>query len=144
MASVHDVAAYVLREQGPMTTFKLQKLVYYAQAWSLVWDEKPLFKARIEAWVNGPVVPALYKHHKGQFQVGSWPWGDPDALAPEERETVDSVLRYYGDKSGQWLRELTHAELPWQQARKGLPPGEPSAREIPHGLMYEYYSNLPG
>ena len=43
MASVFDVAAYILEKQGEMTTLKLQKLVYYSQAWSLVWDEKPLF-----------------------------------------------------------------------------------------------------
>ena len=37
MASVYDVAAYILEKQGAMTTWKLQKLVYYSQAWSLVW-----------------------------------------------------------------------------------------------------------
>jgi len=26
----------------------------------LVWDEKPLFRAQIEAWANGPVVRSLY------------------------------------------------------------------------------------
>ena len=41
--SVHDVAAYILQKHGPMTTMKLQKLVYYAQAWGLVWDDCPLF-----------------------------------------------------------------------------------------------------
>ena len=30
--SVHDVAAYILEKQGPMTAMKLEKLVYYAQA----------------------------------------------------------------------------------------------------------------
>jgi len=48
--SVHDVAAYILKKQGEMSAMKLQKLVYYSQAWSLVWDEKPLFRAQIEAW----------------------------------------------------------------------------------------------
>ena len=37
MASAHDVAAYILKKLGPMTAMKLQKLVYYCQAWSLVW-----------------------------------------------------------------------------------------------------------
>ena len=58
--SVHDVAAYILKKQGEMSAMKLQKLVYYSQAWSLVWDEKPLFRAQIEAWANGPVVRSLY------------------------------------------------------------------------------------
>ena len=34
MASVFDAAAYILEKKGEMTTLKLQKLVYYAQAWS--------------------------------------------------------------------------------------------------------------
>jgi uncharacterized phage-associated protein len=36
MASVHDVAAEVLANGGKMTTWKLQKLVYYCQAWHVV------------------------------------------------------------------------------------------------------------
>ncbi len=91
MASVHDAAAYILDKTGPITTWKLQKLAYYAQAWSLVWDERPLFQARIEAWANGPVVPALYREHRGLFKVGSWPKGNPDHLTKAERETVEAV-----------------------------------------------------
>ena len=59
MASVFDVAAYILERQGPMTTWKLQKLVYYSQAWSLVWDDDVLFPEEIEACANGPVVREL-------------------------------------------------------------------------------------
>lgn len=73
MASAHDVAAYILKRMGQMTAMKLQKLVYYSQAWSLVWDEAPLFNERIEAWANGPVVRELYEAHRGQFQVSEWP-----------------------------------------------------------------------
>ncbi|HSX11345.1 MAG TPA: type II toxin-antitoxin system antitoxin SocA domain-containing protein, partial [Chlamydiales bacterium] len=64
--SVLDVAAYILEKQPknePITAWKLQKLVYYCQAWSLVWDEKPLFKEKILAWANGPVVKELYLRH---------------------------------------------------------------------------------
>ncbi|MEO6195694.1 MAG: type II toxin-antitoxin system antitoxin SocA domain-containing protein [Thermoanaerobaculia bacterium] len=141
MATVHDVAAYMLRKQGEMTAMKLEKLVYYSQAWSLVWDEEPLFKEGIQAWVNGPVVPALYRCHRGMFKVADWPEGDPDKLSPKQRETIDAVLSYYGNKSSQWLSDLTHREAPWIQARKGLEPGDPCKREISHASMAEYYSN---
>ena len=57
MANVFDAAAYILEKQGAMTAMMLQKLVYYAQAWSLVWDQRPLFGNKIEAWANGPVCP---------------------------------------------------------------------------------------
>jgi len=141
MATAHDVAAYILRKQGEMTAMKLEKLVYYSQAWSLVWDEEPLFSDRIEAWVNGPVVPTLYRRHRGLFKVSDWPSGDPKSLSPKQRETIDAVLDYYGDKSSQWLSDLTHREAPWIQARKGLEAGDPSRREITHAAMAEYYSS---
>lgn len=142
MATVHDVAAYILRARGPMTAMKLQKLVYYSQAWSLVWDDKPLFGERIEAWAMGPVVPDLYNAHRGLFMVQQIPQGNPEALSPEGRETVDAVLNYYGGKTAQWLSDLTHQERPWQQAREGFGPGEPCGNEITAASMAEYYAGL--
>jgi hypothetical protein len=58
-ATVFDVAAYILEKKGEMSAWRLQKLVYYSQAWSLVWDERPLFDEPIQAWANGPVCLAL-------------------------------------------------------------------------------------
>lgn len=142
MATVHDIAAYILEQAGSMTAMKLQKLVYYSQAWSLVWDDQPLFKARIEAWANGPVVPALYQIHRGKFEVTAWSKGDPSRLAARERETVDAVLEYYGPKSSQWLSELTHREEPWAAARGDLAPGERGSEVITLAAMAEYYGSL--
>lgn len=122
--SVKDVAAYILRRCGEMSAMKLQKLVYYAQAWSLVWDDRPLFTEPIEAWANGPVVRELYDMHRGQFLVspGSIP-GDPDRLSPEQVESVDVVCDAYCKMTAQQLSDLTHGEQPWREARKGLPDG---------------------
>ena len=142
MAMAHDVAAYILKKTGAITAMKLQKLVYYAQAWSLVWDEKPLFHARIEAWANGPVVPVLYNEHRGMFKVAPWPKGTPQALNREQRETIDGVLNFYGDKTSQWLSDLTHNEEPWRAARQGVGVGARGCREITHASMMEYYSSL--
>lgn len=142
IASVHDVAAYILKRRGKMTVMKLQKLVYYCQAWSLVWDERPMFAARIEAWANGPVIPILYNVHRGLFQMAEWPDGDPDKLGKDARETVDAVLKYYGGQTAQWLSDLTHAEDPWRDARKGTPEGERGSAEITHAALHEYYSGL--
>lgn len=125
-----------------MPTMKLQKLVYYSQAWSLVWDERPLFNEQIEAWANGPVVRALYEEHRGVFRIDNLPIGDPDKLSASERETVDQVLEFYGAKSSQWLSDLTHQEAPWKNARLGVPAGEPSTAVISHAAMAEYYGSL--
>jgi len=142
LASVHDVAAYILRNCGEMTAMKLQKLVYYCQAWSLVWDERPLFRAPIQAWANGPVIPALYREHRGQFKVAKWPRGDAQRLGKDARETVDAVLRYYGSRTAQWLSDLAHAEAPWRDARVGIPEGDRGSAEITHAALHEYYSGL--
>ena len=143
MATVHDVAAYILKKRGAMSAMKLQKLVYYSQAWSVVWDERPLFPERIEAWANGPVVRGLYDLHRGSFEVSEWPHGDACRLTSGERATVDTVLDFYGDRSAQWLSDLTHREQPWLQARRGLPHGERGNREITLSSLEEYYSSLP-
>lgn len=142
MAHVQDVAAYILERKGPMTATKLQKLVYYAQAWSLVWDEQPLFPEHIEAWAMGPVSPDLYDLHRGAFQVSRLSQGTPQALTETERETVDAIIDYYGRKSSHWLSDLTHREPPWKDARKGVAPAARCHRVITHAAMAEYYDGL--
>lgn len=142
MASVHDVAAFILKKAGPMTAMKLQKLVYYSQAWSLVWDEAPLFPERIEAWSNGPVCPDLYQLHKGQFMISDWPTGNPAALSKDQQETVVQVVGSYGRLTSQALSDLTHRESPWRDARAGLPPTVRSDAEITPAAMAEYYESL--
>jgi len=145
MATVHDVAKYVLRRQGQMTAMKLQKLVYYAQAWSLVWDEEPLFPEEIEAWANGPVSPDLYAEHKGRYTVAEHTigvHGDADSLTPNQQDSVNIVLAEYGNRDSWWLSQLTHMEDPWRRARRGLAPGERGSTEITHAAMANYYSSL--
>lgn len=140
--TAHDVAAYILSRTKTITAMKLQKLLYYSQAWSLVWDEAPLFSERIEAWANGPVVRDIYERHRGEFFVSEWPTGDATRLSKKQKDTVDAVVKFYGDKTAQYLSDLTHAEAPWSGARAGLPPGEPSNAEITHAALAEYYGSL--
>lgn len=139
---VFDVAAYILENTGPITTMKLHKLLYYCQAWSLVWDESPLFKDKIEAWANGPVIRTLFNYHKGMYEISAVPSGNSNLIKGPQKETVDAVLAYYGDKSSQWLINLTHLEDPWKDARSGLSYTERGNKEITHAAMMEYYSGL--
>lgn len=144
-STVLDVAAYILDKQPkkhPLTAWKLQKLIYYCQAWSLVWDETILFSEKILAWANGPVVKELYNQHKGMFYVKEMPRGRQDHLSTNQKDTIDHVLKAYGDKTAQWLSDLTHLEMPWIEARKGLKPGERGDSEIQLATMHEYYSGV--
>ncbi len=142
MAKVHDVAAYIISKQRNVDAMKLQKLLYYSQAWSLVWDSRPLFSSKIEAWANGPVVREVFKAYQGQYKVSAAKFGNKDGLNPVEKKTVDSVLKFYGPKTGFFLSELTHKERPWKDARAGIAPGDPSDREITKAAMLEYYGSL--
>jgi uncharacterized phage-associated protein len=142
MANVHDVAAYILSKKGEMPAMKLHKLAYYSQAWALVWNDKALFKNRIEAWANGPAIPDLYEHHRGEYEVSKWPRGDVHNLMGPEKTTIKRVLDFYGDKTTQWLVNLTHSEAPWINARGTLQPGERGNTEIKRGDIAEYYSSL--
>ena len=145
MVSVLDVASYILRRIGPTTAMKLQKLVYYSQAWSLVWDDEPLIREHVEAWANGPVIRRLFEAHRGKFKVSRVPGGDTRRLNPVQRDTVDAVLKFYGDKSSQWLSDVTHMEAPWRdaRARAGLAEGERGNAVIRRADMAEYYDALP-
>lgn len=143
--SAFDVACNILQHyKSPISTMKLHKLLYYCQAWHLVWEEKPLFKEKIEAWANGPVIREIFNFHRGMYEISlrSFPIGNSDLLSKAQSESVDSVLDFYGDKSSQWLIDQTHSELPWRNARKGLLPNERGDVEITIDDMLEYYSSL--
>lgn len=146
MANVFDVATYIVQQLGEMSAVKLQKLVYYSQAWSLVWDECQLFPEEIQAWAAGPVAPALYERHRGQFRVTAemLRGGNLASLTTDQRETVDAVTEFYGPKTGRWLSDLTHAESPWRdaRARADASPGEFCREVITLADMAEYYSGL--
>ena len=149
MTSVRDVAVYILNELAPantnrsVTSWKLQKLVYYCQAWSLVWDERELFPECLEAWADGPVCPDLYQLHRGRLHLRAGDiQGDPDALDETGIETIDAVLDFYGDKTGRYLSDLTHMERPWIDARGATPSGMASRAVISTEVMAEYYGAL--
>ncbi len=139
-----DVAAFILLRLKATPAMKLQKLVYYSQAWSLVWDDKPLFKDRIEAWANGPVVRRLYDAHRGKFMVSRIVGGESRKLNRTQRETVSAIVDFYGHKSSRWLSDLTHREDPWHLARERahLSDGERGNAVIRLADMAEYYASL--
>lgn len=145
MSTIFDVAQYILEQRGDTSAMKLQKLAYYAQAWSLTWTEKPLFEEDFQAWRNGPVSPELYAQHRGEYVVSAdmLP-GSAAALTPDQQDTVNKVLEYYGGRSPQWLSDLTHAEDPWQDARRraGACEGEQCQEPITKAALLEYYSGL--
>ena len=146
MANVFDVAEYILSKIGKTPTMKLQKLVYYCQAWSLAWDGEPLFLEDFEAWSNGPVCPELFETHKGVFTVDHGYFerftSPNNKFKHENIESMDIVIKEYGDKEPWWLSELTHMEDPWRDSRDGISPGKPSNNIITKISLQSYYEGL--
>lgn len=143
MANVFDTAKYILEKCGVMSTMKLQKLCYYAQAWSLVWDDKPLFNEDFQAWSNGPVCNELFQKTKGKFlaTVDDETGGDDD-LSDNQKDTIDRVIEYYAKHDAQWLSRLTHLEDPWKNARANIPDGAICDAIIPKDEIAMYYGGL--
>lgn len=144
MATIFDVVKYILLEKKLVSTWKLQKLCYYSQAWHLTWTGSPIFEEDFEAWANGPVCPELFYAHQGKFSVcaDDLPKGDPLRLTDGETDSISVVLCDYGDMEPYTLRELSHSEAPWKNARNGLPEGAKCRTVISKESMGEYYGSL--
>ncbi len=68
--------------------------------------------------------------------------GNPDALTPEQKDTVNAVCDGYSRLNAQQLSDLTHSEIPFINARKGLAPNERGHSTISLADMSEFYSSL--
>lgn len=144
----NDVANYFLafanQVEELITNMKLQKLVYYAQAWYLANYGKPLFSADFEAWVHGPVIPDLYHEYK---KFGYKPIIRDVSLkeiskkfGELESEFLDEVIEVYMPCGAYELERMTHLEEPWIAARVGYEPDDVCHVIIPKPAMREYYA----
>lgn len=138
-----DVAQYVYDRLGWVDAWRLEKLVYFAQAWHLAWDGRPLFDADFEAWPDGPVERDLHRINKYQRDghLGrTLPGANPGALTAHSRAIIDAVLAYYGKVSRAQLITLTHDDSPWLHARGDLPPKAPSSARLSKAEMRRCYT----
>ncbi len=144
MATIFDVAKYILEKQGEITAMKLQKLSFYVKAWALVWDEEELFSEDFEAWANGAVSPVLYNKHRGMFKVTANIVEDANSVdfTLVQEETIDKVLEFYGNYTAQQLSDINHQESPWLDARGDLSPSARCNTIITSASMSEYYSGV--
>jgi uncharacterized phage-associated protein len=138
LVSAHDVAAELRRrfDRDPGVV-KVHKLLYYAQGWHLAWAGEPLFRERIEAWANGPVVADLW--HDEKKQRGR-PQGPP--LGGPQLATIDYVVDRYGRHTARDLIRRTHDEGPWREASEADANGwGAESPEIDHKAMRRWFEN---
>jgi uncharacterized phage-associated protein len=130
-----------------MTNLRLQKLVYYAQAWHLALYSRPLFEGTFEAWIHGPVLPELYRQYRvcGSAPIvaleldDEWLANFRQTQDPDVVEFLDDVADTYMGLTAYELERMTHHEDPWRVARGTLPPDAPSSNPLSEDLMARYY-----
>ena len=142
VVSCFEIANYFIwlaSETGSfISNLKLQKLVYYTQAWHLAIYGEPLFEEDFQAWIHGPVIPELYQ----KYESFGWRPIDVDVtpqLPPATIEFLERVSDEYFSCDGYELERMTHAEAPWNLARVGLPMDVASTVQIEKTWMQEYY-----
>ena len=148
--TLNDVSDYItlkVMDAGVgMNLLKLQKLVYYSQAWHLAIKGRPLFDGKFQAWVHGPVSRQLYDRFSATKSLYSPMLTtdirsdfDPNDLSSEDRAHLDAVLEVYAQFTGSQLEEMTHQEDPWNEARKGFAPSQRCEVDIDEEVMKRYY-----
>lgn len=137
----NDVASIILSRSGPWTdAMRLQKLLYYVQAWHLAVTDEPLFDEQIKAWKDGPVVPQVWHERKHKATRRSTEQNVDDLeLDQLTSNLIDLVISSYGSMSGEELSALTHVEQPWKEARGDLAEDADGRTPIAHESMASYY-----
>lgn len=129
-----------------ISPLKLQKLLYYCQAWCLTVFDKELFDESIEAWAHGPVVQSQYARFSNIGRTDRIDISKVNLttvkLDEQTEDLLTEVLNLYGEHSASYLESLTHQETPWIKARNGAKSWERSNEVITHESMFEYYSKL--
>jgi uncharacterized phage-associated protein len=127
-----------------ITNKKLQKLLYYAQVWSIVIKKERLFDDKIEAWIHGPAINKIYEEYKkfGYRDIDIQISDDDINEELKNNGLLDEVWKVYGKFDAEYLEKLTHSEAPWQNARENLDSSEPSSNEIKIDDIKQYYSKL--
>lgn len=141
--STADFLLHESRERGELlTNLKLQKLLFYAQAWFLALKNRELFAEDFQAWVHGPVLPTQYRRFRDfQWKPLVVDVVRPD-MTPEVAEHLLDIVEAFGIESAVSLELMTHREKPWLEARGTLPSDAPSTARISKDTMRAFYSEL--
>ena len=142
--AVADYFVWISNKEGkPVTNKKLQKLIYYAQAWSLALRNKKIFDDKIEAWVHGPAVRSVYVQYKkfGFSPINEAPAEKNLEKIPQDiKKFLKDVWTVYGKFDAEYLELLSHSEAPWQKARENIEPNIGSENEISSEDMRVFYT----
>ncbi|MEH1936813.1 MAG: type II toxin-antitoxin system antitoxin SocA domain-containing protein [Nostoc sp.] len=139
-AAIANYFIWLANETGSyLSNLKLQKLVYYAQAWHLGIYGQPLFDEDFEAWIHGPVIPALYQEYKSFGWKPILKDAEPQHFSEEIQDFLEELTEAYFGCDAFELEQMTHHEDPWIKARENLSLDTPSNAIISKESMRYYY-----
>mgnify|MGYP004503409775 CR=1 FL=1 len=125
---------YAERTNSSMDEMKMHKLMYFAQRESLMNTSAPLFHESFYGWKFGPVLKSV----RSEYATGQKFSDVAGAVQPETKVLLDEVLDRYGDVSSWKLSSLSHDELSWKMARRGLKPSNNGDVELTlSGMMLD-------
>lgn len=123
-----------------ITHLKLQKLLYYTEAWWLANKGAPLFKEDMQAWTHGPVLPSVWHEYKDFGWQSLDPIDGFDFKHKELEGYLNLVYEKYGKYNAKQLEELTHREDPWKKTRGILPVEAKCTVPIDKELIRTFYA----
>lgn len=150
MTTAETVARHMLHLAGgtdeptPVTPTQLHALLFYAHGWNLATRDAPLFPARFEAWLHGPVEAGVYPVFA---DYGSEPIARHEArqapdLAREERRLVEWAWCRYGSIAAWRLREVARQDSSWREARRSMLQDEASRPPIADACLRRHFRTL--
>lgn len=133
--------ALISRFDDVVEKTKLQKLMYYANAWHLAIVGEPLVPLDFRAWRLGPVMEPIWRKRQDDATRDPRRRRAP-RCDPFTERLLDMVVAEYGHRSSRELSAMTHAEAPWLLARGDTPADEPSRQAIDSSVIAEHYRGM--
>ncbi|HCC52426.1 MAG TPA: hypothetical protein DEQ30_10515, partial [Porphyromonadaceae bacterium] len=134
-------------ENNSLINLKLQKLLYYIQAWSWGIHKRPFFEGEFQAWVHGPVNVDIYnRFSQTKYLYSNIDLSDiqnrevSDEISPDDKKYINWILENYAPFSGAELEQISHNETPWIETRGILKPFERCDKVISPKLIQSYYA----
>ncbi len=145
LSEIELIAEYIIHIGKEITPLALQKILYYAQGFYSTFFGEFLYKDDCEAWVHGPVYTDIYEKYKiyGSSNIPmNMEYDIEDILEDDKRELLEVIVKCFGYYNGKALEKMTHCELPWIKARKGIPSNEKSNNIINKKEIEEYFNKV--
>lgn len=147
---IDAVIKYFLIRYEDFTPSAIQKLLYYTQAFYYVFTNDFIFREDCEAWEKGIVYPSVNERYErfGYETVNKNILVNTKLiLENNERNIVESVIKFYGCYSGKILKEMTCNEAPWiltktRIAEKNNIQENSFSKKIDKSLILKYFDEI--